>query len=215
MQILRSIIQIFGVIVGFLFYSLAELALVRSELTWGMVGAIAAFIIAFGALIAVLMVCYRRLYRQQSPLKVAHPVAVVLQGIGLLLLIQVTNSLIMQLTHAPLAANQSNLIKLVHTYPWGIKLLAVVGGPIVEEYLFRGLLMNSFGSLQKRSWQWVSVLVSAFAFGFAHVAGSRIDYNIFIYAALGAVLAWTYLRTRDMRYSIGLHILNNATILLV
>ncbi|MSC09642.1 CPBP family intramembrane metalloprotease, partial [Lactobacillus rhamnosus] len=31
----------------------------------------------------------------------------------------------------------------------------------------------------------------------------------------GAVLAWTYLRTRDMRYSIGLHILNNATILLV
>ena len=38
--------------------------------------------------------------------------------------------------------------------------------------------MNSFGSLQKRSWQWVSVLVSAFAFGFAHVAGSRIDYNI-------------------------------------
>ncbi len=130
MQILRSIIQIFGVIVGFLFYSLAELALVRSELTWGMVGAIAAFIIAFGALIAALMVCYRRLYRQQSPLKVAHPVAVVLQGIGLLLLIQVTNSLIMQLTHAPLAANQSNLIKLVHTYPWGIKLLAVVGGPL-------------------------------------------------------------------------------------
>ena len=153
--------------------------------------------------------------RLDGLLKVAHPVAVVLQGIGLLLLIQVTNSLIMQLTHAPLAANQSNLIKLVHTYPWGIKLLAVVGGPIVEEYLFRGLLMNSFGSLQKRSWQWVSVLVSAFAFGFAHVAGSRIDYNIFIYAALGAVLAWTYLRTRDMRYSIGLHILNNATILLV
>ncbi len=40
--------------------------------------------------------------------------------------------------------------------------------------------MNSFGSLQKRSWQWVSVLVSAFAFGFAHVAGCALT-TIFLF----------------------------------
>ena len=55
--------------------------------------------------------------------------------------------------------------------------------------------MNSFGSLKRRSWQWVSVLISAAVFGFAHVAG-KVDYNFFIYAALGGVLAWTLLANK-------------------
>ncbi|HAJ54032.1 MAG TPA: CPBP family intramembrane metalloprotease [Lactobacillus sp.] len=215
MKIFHSFLQVLGVGIGFILYSFAELALVRGEAAWGAYGAIGAFVISFGVLIGLLMLVYRRWYRQQGPLTVKHPAAVIWQGIGLLFVIQLTNSLLMHLLHTPQAANQSNLLHLVKTYPWGIKLLAVVGGPIVEEYLFRGLLMNSFGSLRQRKWQWVSILVSAFTFGFAPVVGSRIDYNLFIYAALGGVLAWTYLRTRDMRYSIGLHMLNNATILLV
>lgn len=214
MKILRSFVQLVGVAAGFIAYSSAELALIRSEVTWGAYGAIGALVFVFGALIAALMVCYRHFYRQQPALAVAHPSSVIWQGIVLLFLIQLITVTLTQVMHAPQAANQSNLLDLVKNYPWSIKLLAVVGGPIVEEYLFRGFLMNSFGSLKRRSWQWVSVLISAAVFGFAHVAG-KVDYNFFIYAALGGVLAWTYLRTRDMRYSIGLHMLNNATILLV
>ena len=84
MKILRSFVQLVGVAAGFIAYSSAELALIRSEATWGAYGAIGALVFVFGALIAALMVCYRHFTANSLRWRWLIPSSVIWQGIVLL-----------------------------------------------------------------------------------------------------------------------------------
>nr|WP_246287294.1 CPBP family intramembrane glutamic endopeptidase [Lacticaseibacillus absianus] len=91
-------------------------------------------------------------------------------------------------------------------------LITVVGAPPVEELTFRGLLMHSFPHQDQPRWRWLSGAIGALLFGLAHT-GFTDPLNLLIYTGLGAVFTAVYAVTGDLRYSIGLHFLNNLAAL--
>ena len=84
---------------------------------------------------------------------------------------------------------------------WLVILVVAILGPIVEELMFRKLLMDKLGIYGDR----VAIFVSAIAFGFFH--GNL--YQFFYAAMLGFVLAYLYSKTSNVWYPIALHMLIN------
>ena len=77
-----------------------------------------------------------------------------------------------------------------------------IGAPIVEEIIFRKILLNKvrrFGDLP-------AILITGIAFGLFHMNLAQIFYA----AALGIIFAYVTLRTNTIRYSILLHIIVNT-----
>ncbi len=84
---------------------------------------------------------------------------------------------------------------------WVIILVAVIIGPIVEELIFRKLLMDKLGIYGDR----IAIVVSAVAFGLFH--GNL--YQFFYATLLGLVLAYIYSRTSNIIYPILMHMTLN------
>ncbi|GAA4364020.1 CPBP family intramembrane glutamic endopeptidase [Paeniglutamicibacter cryotolerans] len=93
--------------------------------------------------------------------------------------------------------------------------VAVVMGPLVEEYIFRHLLI---GKLSRKLNVWVCVVISIILFAGIHFVGSG-SFEItsaIPYVTLGAVISVAYvLSGRSMAYSYVLHFFNNAVALSV
>lgn len=86
--------------------------------------------------------------------------------------------------------------------------LVCVLAPVLEEMLFRGIILRSFLAQYER---WYAIAGSAVVFGFAH--GN-------IYQLVGATLfgllaGWLYERTRSLIPCIALHAANNAGVMLL
>lgn len=86
-------------------------------------------------------------------------------------------------------------------------IFSVVLAPIFEELIFRGIFMNYFFNKDNRLNNLLAVIVSGLIFGYAHEP--QFSINWLMYSGLGCFLAYTYMHFRDIRYSIGLHFLNN------
>lgn len=84
---------------------------------------------------------------------------------------------------------------------WLITLVAVIIGPIVEEFIFRKLLIDRLS----RYGNVVAIITSAIAFGLFH--GNF--YQFFYAAMLGALLAYLYVRTGNWLYPVIMHMLVN------
>lgn len=87
-------------------------------------------------------------------------------------------------------------------------LITCLLGPIAEELVYRGVLMNTF--LKDSPW-YGDVLLSACVFGYVHVSSGLTPLAFFNYASGGAILALLYRKTRSLYYPILLHILINIT----
>ncbi|HYO41501.1 MAG TPA: CPBP family intramembrane glutamic endopeptidase [Nocardioidaceae bacterium] len=74
-----------------------------------------------------------------------------------------------------------------------------------EEYLFRGYLLQAFGSLFRS--RWVAVVGTALLFAIAH--GSQNFPLFFDRFAFGLIAGWLVTRTGGLEAGIALHILNN------
>lgn len=84
---------------------------------------------------------------------------------------------------------------------WAIVLYMVICAPIVEEYVFRKLIVDRC----VRYGQAVAVLMSGLMFGLFHG-----NMNQFIYAfALGVFLAFLYVKTGNLKITIALHMMIN------
>ena len=81
-------------------------------------------------------------------------------------------------------------------------------GPITEELVYRGVLMNTF--LKDSSW-YGDVLLSACVFGYVHVSSGLTPLAFFTYASGGAICAFLYRKTHSLYYPILLHIMINIT----
>lgn len=82
-----------------------------------------------------------------------------------------------------------------------ILVITVIVAPIVEEFLFRKVLIDRlivFGD-------GAAIVVSALMFGFIHGNFSQMFYCILI----GLIFGFAYVRTGKLKYSIGLHMLFN------
>ncbi|MBO5287470.1 MAG: CPBP family intramembrane metalloprotease [Clostridia bacterium] len=87
-------------------------------------------------------------------------------------------------------------------------LTTVVCAPILEEILFRGLMLRTLKDVMP---PWLAILISAVAFGLAHANPIGI-----IYASIfGAVLGWAYIKFNSIIPCIIIHAAYNGTNLLV
>ena len=91
---------------------------------------------------------------------------------------------------------------LIESSPiWLIILVAVIIGPIVEELIFRKLLMDRLGIYGDRT----AIVFSAVIFGLFH--GNF--YQLFYATLLGFLLAYVYARTSKLVYPIAIHMIVN------
>jgi len=89
-------------------------------------------------------------------------------------------------------------------------IFAVIAAPLLEEFVFRGLL---FRSIADRSGFWVGAIVSAVAFGAFHLLtpGDGLDVLALgiTHVGTGLGLAWIYWRRKNLLASIGGHAVFN------
>lgn len=86
--------------------------------------------------------------------------------------------------------------------PWLSLLCIVVLSPIIEEILFRKILLNRVRIYGDK----IAIAFTAVAFGFYHGNLSQLFYAI----GLGVILAYIVLKTNQLRYAIGIHMFVNA-----
>lgn len=77
-------------------------------------------------------------------------------------------------------------------------------GPVVEEVVFRGLMMKYL----LPDAPWLGLIASATLFGLAHQPNDGWEWGL--YAGMGLILGLAYLATRKLEYAILVHIINNA-----
>lgn len=108
------------------------------------------------------------------------------------------------------ANNQQTLQNTFSQGPYGIVfvgVLAIIVAPIVEELIFRGLVMNYFF---KNSGWWWNIALSAVLFGYFHVYSAFNVFDFLQYAVMGAILAYIYKKTHQLQYAMLTHAFNNA-----
>lgn len=132
--------------------------------------------------------------------------AAVLLGVALLLLNGVITRLLSQ--GHPIHQDVSVLAREV---PPGLRvllaLLVVCVAPVVEELVFRGVLLSGLASRMRIGW---AIAASAAIFGCIHLPDFRFSwYPVPGLILLGLVLAWLRVRTRSLWPSITLHATNN------
>ena len=93
----------------------------------------------------------------------------------------------------------SDLIR--QTPLWLVILVAVILGPIVEELIFRKIMIDKLSVYGDR----VAIVITAVTFGLFH--GNL--YQLFYATALGLVLGYMYAKTRRSIYNVVLHIIIN------
>ena len=112
----------------------------------------------------------------------------------------------------PATSNQIALNELIEMtgrqeLPY-LLLIVCLLGPITEELVYRGVLMNTF--LKDSPW-YGDVLLSACIFGYVHVSSGLTPLAFFTYASGGAILAFLYRKTHSLYYPTLLHIIINIT----
>jgi len=120
------------------------------------------------------------------------------------------NSIVMLLGTIETAMNQELVVTALATRPFLMIITIVFLGPIVEEIIFRLVLMNLF------NWRPIhNVIISSLIFGLVHVLiGGLI--HIIPYFLMGLVLGYFYLKHNNAWHITILHILHNGlTVVLV
>lgn len=142
-------------------------------------------------------------FAQQPTLKRKWLMAgVALIGLFILLMAQ---SLIRE---AP-SENQHLINEMLKKTPWLTAYTAVIIAPIIEELIFRGLFYNYFFIKLGQRWVLVvGIIVNGLLFASIHT--SLWSPSAWIYFFMGVLFASMYVKTRDLRFSIGLHMFNNA-----
>lgn len=105
------------------------------------------------------------------------------------------------------SANQASLEEIQSNAGPIFNLLIVIVAPICEEIIFRGMFFNII-FVEENFWNKLFGIIAS-GFLFAYVHDPHMSKFIILYWIMGSILAWTYLSTKDLRYSILAHMLNN------
>ena len=112
------------------------------------------------------------------------------------------------LYHQNQTSNNEAIISILRSNHWALWLMgftAVFMSPLLEEFIFRGYLLNAFFSARTKWW---GILASGVLFSLGHQQGFNVV-SFLIYAVLGWLLAYNYVQTRKIQVAIGIHMLNN------
>ncbi|MEG0293794.1 CPBP family intramembrane glutamic endopeptidase [Enterococcus sp.] len=102
--------------------------------------------------------------------------------------------------------NTNNIMGLISKQPL-VMLAVAVGGPIMEEFVFRRAIL---GSVTRKSNVWLGVIVSSLLFALIHQDG-----HLLLYGALGAFFSLQYLITGSIWTSIITHVGMNSLVVIV
>lgn len=80
----------------------------------------------------------------------------------------------------------------------------VLTAPFIEEVIFRGVMMKYLS----KNHMWVGYLISSILFSLIHIPTDW--FSFFNYFSTGLIMGGVYLLTKDLRWSIAAHILNNG-----
>lgn len=128
-------------------------------------------------------------------------------GFLIMAAVQAISAYVVSSGKMPQSANEEAINQSLGTSPVVMLMIVIVLGPVVEELLFRGLLMNLAFAERNRATQTFNLILSSVSFALVHVPTNLFDFAT--YALLGLGLGLTYARTRDLRSGMALHILNN------
>ncbi|MFI3622307.1 CPBP family intramembrane glutamic endopeptidase [Vagococcus fluvialis] len=103
--------------------------------------------------------------------------------------------------------NQEILEEMFRMTPITIAMMTVVVAPIVEELIFRGLFITYFMKNETVLSKIVIVVTSSLFFGLIHEVTPSL--SLLYYSSIGTMLSITYLYTKNIKYNILLHFINN------
>lgn len=105
------------------------------------------------------------------------------------------------------SADENATINLMATYPMPMFIVVSVLGPIYEEFLGRGLFFSYFIKTNTHWAQTLGLLSSSLVFGLLHSV--TFSWSTLEYIVSGLVLGCIYLISRNIRFSILAHLINN------
>ncbi|OAM29152.1 MULTISPECIES: CPBP family intramembrane glutamic endopeptidase [Eikenella] len=174
----------------------------------------------FGAAGGAVVYWFARIYRRGAKghfLALSEPICAkkLLLAAGYLLLLLAVGPLYESLMRAlgvdvgvDNLANQQILLHLVRQLPLPMVLYIVLLAPLLEELLLRGIFFQSFGVPHGRGKRLALLAASAFVFGSLH--NPPAEPAFLLYFSMGLVLGGAYLHTKDLKYPVLIHMLNNA-----
>lgn len=128
-------------------------------------------------------------------------------GIFLAIFLQTIIMQIEQFFGQPIESqNTQNIINLVLRQPL-FALAAMVGGPIMEEFVFRRALVGLFDSF---SYTWFGIVISSAIFAFVHQDG-----HLLLYFFLGFFFSLLYKKTGKIWTSMISHVGMNSLVVIV
>lgn len=107
----------------------------------------------------------------------------------------------------PGSANTEIIVESAKLVPSFIIVIAIIG-PILEEIVFRMII---FGALYQKFNFWIAATISALIFAFVHADFT----HTLIYAAVGFVFAFLYVKTKRILVPILAHVSINSFVVLV
>lgn len=124
------------------------------------------------------------------------------------ILIMIGSVVMLNLVGGGVSENQQSLNRLEQGNAGLFKILVVFIAPFCEETIFRGMFFNIFFTKPTTLNKWLGIITSGFLFGYMH--DPMLSKYILVYWVLGIVLAWVYTTTKDLRYSMLVHMCYNA-----
>lgn len=174
------------------------------ESTWFVWSAnvIAMYVIAFPVLYFIVR-GMRSVARMKKTMKASEFLALLLVGEAFMYVGNIVGTFLNDIFGSFMGGEiENSTSELIENSPiWIIIIVAVILGPIVEELIFRKLMMDKLGIYGDR----MAIVVSAVAFGVFH--GNF--YQLFYATLLGLVLGYIYAKTSNILYPILLHMIMN------
>jgi membrane protease YdiL (CAAX protease family) len=205
------VIALFGLefVIGAAMYDLRDVLALPRQDVGGMVTFLANGVV-FSAVMHYKGMSYRDLFHS-SPASATATMVELTPSIAMTIpaLVLLTTTLGAFLVHLfPLSASETAMFEEMSSGSFGAIIGACVLAPVLEEMLFRGVILRSFLNQYSR---WVAIVGSAALFGLAHM-------NIYQFAVgmiLGIIAGWLYERTRSLLPCIALHAAYNGTLTMI
>ncbi|KRM69738.1 CPBP family intramembrane glutamic endopeptidase [Apilactobacillus ozensis] len=211
-EIFRNALIFFGMFVlvlgGFQFLPLS-LINDHSGVLKNILASVAYFAI-YGVLIWLSIACYKKYGRHSINQKLRpydFKMAIMFYGISIILemVLSVLNMVIYNKTTS---SNQQAINEMLNRNHLTLILMLfglIILSPILEELVFRGILMDS---VFQPGAKWLPIVISGALFGLAHSPGFNIFF-ILTYFEMGFFMAYVYRKTGNIKANITMHMLNN------
>lgn len=124
------------------------------------------------------------------------------------ILIVACSVMMLKLVGGGVSENQRRLDKIAEHNEGLFRIMVVFIAPFCEELVFRGMFFNIFFTKPTEKNKWLGIVANGLLFAYMH--DPTFSKYILVYWVLGIILAWVYMQTKDIRYSMLVHMCYNG-----